>query len=95
VICSDWKSGKVSESGMVLIEVLINMFVLDLSYFDVAVISSFYQFSIYVMIRLSHGSFTLGEVGLVGLGTTVLFMEAVNLTIAKVGQNSYFDTCTL
>ena len=57
---------------------------LDLSYFDVAVISSVYQFSIYVMIRLSHGGFTLGEVGLVSLGCTVLFMETVNLTIANV-----------
>lgn len=62
---------------------------LDLSYFDVAVMSSFYQFSIYVMIRLSHGGFTLGEVGLVGLGTTVLFMETVNLTIAKVSLISF------
>jgi dolichol kinase len=56
----------------------------DLSYFDVTVISSFYQFSIYVMIRLSHGGFTLGEVGLVALGSTVLFMEAINMTIAQV-----------
>ncbi|CAG7849583.1 Dolichol kinase sec59 [Serendipita indica DSM 11827] len=56
----------------------------DLSYFDVAVISSFYQFAVYVMIRLSHGGFTLGEVGLVGIGTTALFMEVINLTIAKI-----------
>ncbi|KAG8832409.1 hypothetical protein FRC17_001390 [Serendipita sp. 399] len=56
----------------------------DLSYFDVAFISSFYQFSVYVMIRLSHGGFTLGEVCLIGVGSTVLVMEAVNMTIAKV-----------
>lgn len=56
----------------------------DLSYFDVAVISSFYQFSVYVMIRLSHGGFTLGEVGLVSVGSTVLFMETLNVTIANM-----------
>ncbi|KAG8753003.1 hypothetical protein FRC14_006525 [Serendipita sp. 396] len=56
----------------------------DLSYFDVAFISAFYQFSVYVMIRLSHGGFTLGEVGLIGVGSTVLVMEAINLTIAKI-----------
>ena len=60
------------------------MFGLDLLYFDVAVTSLLYQFAVYVMIRLSHGGFTLGEVGLVGIGTTTLFMEVANLTIVKV-----------
>jgi hypothetical protein len=58
--------------------------VTDLSYFDVGLVSLFYQFAVYVMIRLSHGGFTLGEVGLVALGSTVLFMDAVNMTVAKV-----------
>jgi hypothetical protein len=57
---------------------------LDLTYFDVLVISSFYQFCIYVMARLSHGGFTLGELGLVAHGATALFMETTNLTIALV-----------
>lgn len=58
----------------------------DLSHFDVAVVSSFYQFSLYVMIRLSHGGFTLGEVALVAQGATILFLETVNVTIFKVGR---------
>lgn len=57
---------------------------LDLIYFDVLVISSFYQFCLYVMARLSHGGFTLGELGLVAHGATALFMETTNLTIALV-----------
>lgn len=57
---------------------------LDLTYFDVLVISSFYQFCLYVMARLSHGGFTLGELGLVAHGATALFMETTNLTIALV-----------
>ncbi|PVG04314.1 hypothetical protein CPB86DRAFT_747729 [Serendipita vermifera] len=56
----------------------------DLSYFDVGLVSLFYQFAVYVMIRLSHGGFTLGEVGLVALGSTVLFMDTVNMTVAKI-----------
>jgi dolichol kinase len=57
---------------------------LDLTYFDVLIISSFYQFCLYVMARLSHGGFTLGELGLVAHGATALFMETTNLTIALV-----------
>lgn len=56
----------------------------DLSYFEVVVISLFYQFALYAAIRLAHHGFTLGELGLVCFGATILFMEMVNLTIAKV-----------
>lgn len=62
---------------------------LDLTYFDVLVISSFYQFCLYVMARLSHGGFTLGELGLVAHGATALFMETTNLTIALVRTLTY------
>lgn len=65
---------------------------IDLSYFDVAVISSFYQSSLYVMIRLSHGGFTLGEAGLVAQGATALFMEGLHVTIATV---STISTCAM
>lgn len=65
---------------------------LDLIYFDVLVISSFYQFCLYVMARLSHGGFTLGELGLVAHGATALFMETTNLTIALVRTFIYGRT---
>jgi dolichol kinase len=60
------------------------MHVTDLSYFDVGVISLFYQFTLYVSLRLARQGFTLGELGLVSQGATALFMEVLNLTIARV-----------
>lgn len=60
------------------------MHMTDLSYFDVGVISLFYQFTLYVSLRLARQGFTLGELGLVSQGATAIFMEVVNLTIAKV-----------
>lgn len=57
---------------------------LDLDLFDVGVISLFYQFTLYVSLRLARQGFTFGELGLVSHGATALFMEVVNLTIAKV-----------
>ena len=56
----------------------------DLSYPEVVLISLFYQFVLYSAIRLAHHCFTLGELGLVCFGATVLFMETINLTKAKV-----------
>lgn len=38
------------------------------------------------MLRLSHGGFTLGEAGIVALGSTTLFMEGINMTIAQVSM---------
>lgn len=38
----------------------------------------------YISVRLAHRSFTLGELGLVSVGATALFMEMANLTIARV-----------
>ena len=60
------------------------MYATDLGYFEVGVISLFYQFTLYVSLRLARQGFTLGELGLVSHGATALFMEVVNLTIAKV-----------
>lgn len=56
----------------------------NLSCFEVAVSSLFYQFSLYIAIRLAHRGFTLGELGIVAFGGTVLFMEMLNLTIARM-----------
>jgi dolichol kinase len=56
----------------------------DLSYWDVASSSVFFQFSLYIAVRLAHRGFTLGELGLVVFGATALFMELNNLTIARV-----------
>lgn len=44
----------------------------------------FFQFSLYACVRVAHHGFTFGELGLVAFGATVLFMELVNLTKAKV-----------
>ena len=55
-----------------------------MSYFEVVASAMFFQFSLYISVRLAHRGFTFGELGLVAFGATVLFMELVNLTIAKV-----------
>ncbi|KAF8501390.1 hypothetical protein F5888DRAFT_1671831 [Russula emetica] len=55
-----------------------------LSYWDVASSSVFFQFSLYIAVRLAHRGFTLGELGLVVFGATALFMELANLTVAKI-----------
>ena len=59
------------------------MFV-DLSNTEVVAASLFYQFSLYSAVRLAHHGFTLGELGLVSFGATALFMEMMNLTMARV-----------
>ncbi|KAI9512992.1 Fph type histidine kinase [Russula earlei] len=55
-----------------------------LSYWEVASSSVFFQFSLYIAVRLAHGGFTLGELGLVVFGATALFTELVNLTVARI-----------
>ena len=59
---------------------------IDLSYFDVIVGSVFFQFCLYVALRLAHGSFTLGEVALVCFGGLSLGTELLNLTRAGVSE---------
>jgi len=44
----------------------------------------FFQFSLYIAVRLAHGGFTLGELGLVVFGATALYTELVNLTVARI-----------
>ncbi|KAJ6631015.1 hypothetical protein B0H10DRAFT_1938590 [Mycena sp. CBHHK59/15] len=55
-----------------------------LSLFDVIVASLFYQFTLYVAIRMAHRGFTLGELALVCFGGTAVFMEFLNITIARI-----------
>ena len=56
----------------------------DLNYIELAFSSLFYQFSLYIAIRLAHRGFTLGELSLVSFGGTALCMEFLNFTIARV-----------
>ena len=59
---------------------------LDLSDFDLAVISLCYQLASYLMVRLARRGFTLGELGAVSQGATAMFMETVNLTVFHVSS---------
>lgn len=58
----------------------------DMSPSDIVIATLFYQFSLYVCIRLARRGFTLGELALVCSAATALFMECVNLTRMKVCQ---------
>jgi len=51
---------------------------------EVLLCSLFYQASLYLAIRLAHQGFTLGELGVVVFGASVLFMEGFNITMAMV-----------
>ncbi len=57
---------------------------LDMSQFELLVCSFFYQFTLYAALRLAHRGFTIGELGLVCFGGTALFMELLNITMARV-----------
>ncbi|KAH9936044.1 hypothetical protein B0H21DRAFT_758723 [Amylocystis lapponica] len=56
----------------------------NLNYLEVVASSLFFQFSLFMAIRMAHHGFTFGELGLVCFGATVLFMEMLNLTIARI-----------
>ncbi|KAI0711959.1 hypothetical protein C8T65DRAFT_574778 [Cerioporus squamosus] len=56
----------------------------SMSYLEVVASATVFQFSLYVCVRLAHRGFTFGELGLVAFGATVLFMELLNLTSAKL-----------
>ncbi|KAI5122532.1 hypothetical protein M0805_005259 [Coniferiporia weirii] len=56
----------------------------DLSYLDVVSVASFYQLTLYTSIRLAHHSFTLGELGLFTFGASIMFMETLQVTIARI-----------
>ncbi|KAK2460914.1 hypothetical protein APHAL10511_007384 [Amanita phalloides] len=55
-----------------------------LSNFDLIIVSVFYQFALYVALRLAHQGFTLGELGLVCFGGVAVGMELLNITIARI-----------
>ncbi|KZT07711.1 uncharacterized protein LAESUDRAFT_650931 [Laetiporus sulphureus 93-53] len=56
----------------------------NVNYYEIVALSMFFQFSLYISIRMAHHGFTLGELAIVCFGGTVLFMEGVNLTIARI-----------
>ncbi|WVW82713.1 hypothetical protein I302_104724 [Kwoniella bestiolae CBS 10118] len=56
----------------------------DMSPSDIVIATLFYQFSLYVCVRLARRGFTLGELGVVCNAATALFMEVVNLTRMKI-----------
>jgi len=57
---------------------------LDFTYSDLVISTLFFQFSLYVCVRLARRGFTLGELGIICHAGTGLFMEVVNLTRTKV-----------
>ena len=56
----------------------------DMSFIELLLCSLFYQAALYLAIRLAHQGFTLGELGVVIFGASVLFMEGFNITVARV-----------
>ena len=56
----------------------------DMGFIEVLLCSLFYQAALYLAIRLAHQGFTLGELGIVTFGASVLFMEGFNITVARV-----------
>lgn len=56
----------------------------NINYYEITACSLFFQFSLYISIRMAHHGFTLGELTVVCFGATVLFMEALNLTFASI-----------
>ncbi|WWC89718.1 uncharacterized protein L201_004643 [Kwoniella dendrophila CBS 6074] len=69
----------------------------DMSPSDIIIATLFYQFSLYVCVRLARRGFTLGELGVVCTAATALFMEVVNLTRMKIVllQTPYIKTYRL
>lgn len=56
----------------------------DINYYEIFSCAMFFQFSLYVSIRMAHHGFTLGELAVMCFGATALFLEAMGLTIARV-----------
>ncbi|KXN91673.1 Dolichol kinase sec59 [Leucoagaricus sp. SymC.cos] len=55
-----------------------------LTIFETIVASVFFQFCLYIALRMAHRGFSLGELGLVCFGGTALWLEFLNLTIARL-----------
>ncbi|KAH9945311.1 uncharacterized protein BXZ73DRAFT_38502 [Epithele typhae] len=56
----------------------------SMSYHEVVASALFFQFSLYSCVRFAHRGFTFGECALVSFGATILFMELMNITLAKL-----------
>lgn len=56
----------------------------DMSPSDIVIATLFYQFSIYVCVRLARRAVTLGELAAVCNAATAMVMETINLTRMKV-----------
>jgi hypothetical protein len=54
---------------------------------DIVIATLFYQFSIYVCVRLARRGFTLGELAVVCNAATALLMETVNMTRMNVSRH--------
>ncbi|WVO14642.1 hypothetical protein L204_102279 [Cryptococcus depauperatus] len=69
----------------------------DMSSSDIVLATLFYQFSIYVCVRLARKGFTLGELAVVCCAATAMIMEVINLTRMKMGlfRTPYIKTYRL
>ncbi|WVQ76542.1 hypothetical protein IAR50_006212 [Cryptococcus sp. DSM 104548] len=69
----------------------------DMSPSDIVIATLFYQFSIYVCVRLARKGLTLGELASVCSAATAMFMEVVNLTRMKIAifRTPYIKTYRL
>lgn len=56
----------------------------NMNFIELLLSSLFYQATLYLAIRLAHQGFTLGELGTVTFGASVLFMEGFNITVARI-----------
>lgn len=55
-----------------------------LSLWDFASLATFFQFSLYIAVRLAHHGLTLGELVVIAFGATALFSELTHLTLARL-----------
>ncbi|KDR78911.1 hypothetical protein GALMADRAFT_64608 [Galerina marginata CBS 339.88] len=73
---------------MILLKIILALYHIKLwnylNIFEAVVASFFYQFTLYVGLRLAHRGFTLGELGLTCFGGTALCLEFLNITIARI-----------
>ncbi|KAL1411019.1 dolichol kinase [Vanrija albida] len=69
----------------------------DMSHSDIILATLFYQFCLYVCVRLARRGFTLGELAVVTNAGTAMFMETVNMTRMKIPiiQTPYIKTYRL
>jgi dolichol kinase len=68
---------------------IVVMLIPDMSPSDIVIATLFYQFSLYVCVRLARRGFTLGELAVVCNAATALFMETVNITRMKVSSSAF------